>query len=486
MSGRIKSSVILANAFLTYSSLYLEHDSPESALKYAKISVALIQQAWSILEKRVKTGTTKAEIGNPEADPDAPALDNGRASAKTTSNPKGPDLAVLNGAHFWSIVPSLFRGLCLLSRILALQGLFQEALHYVQRARSIADAVQAKHLIVRASCLMARYWAQSGKIETAKEYVDKATPHAKGLETSMDVVTYHSCVAQVHGMEGSWEEERQAHHRAALVLEELTLPQWISSTDKFGTTEVDVTGLMAGLRLDPVPATRKTVRATRTTKTAPKKPPLPKPKSAHGRSEETKARNPAEECAPLVTMRKELLWSQAVSVLSRGEITAASQLLEIAGGLLGSRSSEIHQQVLTHQTLALQGLQAMAADFTYNVLPESTISFPAVSALEGQMPEPLPATNKAPISGKSDSTARLPPRKTKRTKEMIREDFAATLRKARDGLREVQSAAIHSCSTSLISQLCNHLSQLTILLSVMTPDATPNIKPLFTSFSMGQ
>ncbi|KAH8723892.1 peptidase family C50-domain-containing protein [Phaeosphaeriaceae sp. PMI808] len=504
LSGRLRLNKILADAAYVHSLLASVAGCYRDAAKHAKQCVALNRRIWAALESRANA--KKATDGS-ETDVDEsskPAFD----PLSSMRNEKGAPLvtsvthAALNGADFWSLVPTLYRGLMQHSQVFAYQGLLHEAIYVAEQAEKIASATKSPTLMTDNASWRADCWAQSGR-------PDKARPILDSLGKDMDrkclsIVGYRSAVARVHHWEGQYQEEATTYSVLDQLLQDLTSPIYIKSLDSFLSDVDTLAEQMSQMTVDVVSTqTVKTATTTRGRKPAIKstQQTIPKPVSksaSKARSKATlavktktaplakvKAGTTApsevscstEQCSILHTFHIELMHRGVLANLLQDDLTTASTLLAQIEEGQDHVSRDLSHVWATFKMALAQGFKQIAENFDVNTLPESTIAFPAIS-LERRLSDDSTAKRTALASSRAT--------KSNRGKTQPQEDFAETLQHARDRLVEAHTLSATNGPNYMFQQISMALGTVTVLLSAFTGGKLGgSLHPLYAAY-MGE
>ncbi|ORY08698.1 peptidase family C50-domain-containing protein [Clohesyomyces aquaticus] len=486
LSGRVRFNKILADACYVHSLLSFTKGSPKDASRYAKRCVALNRRIWAALENKANSKRT-AQSDSSETD--------GEGASKGTFDPlssirneKGIPLVMsvtheaLNGPEFWPIVPSLYRGLMLQSLIYAHQGLLQEAVYTAEQAEKVASATHSQSLLTDNRSHIADYWAQGGRSDKAQSVLD--TVDLADGHKHISIIQHYSSVARVHHSNKKSAEELAAYEVLERILKDLTVPTFIKSLDSFSSSVDMMAQQMANVSLsvateeDTAP-----VKKTRGRKPTPKAAPkvasriAPQPSRKAAQQSPLMSTSIVEECEPLNIIRAEVCCRKALQHALEEDLTKATELLDSAQGLAKGEASLLHH-LATFKTLLLQSMKELSKDFTYNTLPESTIAFPAIGHSDRKSVEAVMA--------KRANTVVPPTGKGGRGKKIIKEDFIATLRQARDCLVEIHTFSSQVGSAANFQQVSYALGQVTVLLSAASSgEMRGSLHPLYVAF-MGE
>jgi separase len=280
----------------------------------------------------------------------------------------------------------------------------------------------------------------------------------------------------------------EALEEATNILDQRTSTHYIHVLDRLISSDDILSDQMAQMKLGTSDTCRTATRAkpTRTRK------PAVKTTAKSTRNTSKLGAGPVsasamEDCRPLLGLRGDILRKKAAALLLQDKLTTAATLLAQAASIRSGHEGLVQQSTIEFRRLVLQATKEMAADFTFNVLPESTISFPALARPERKMSEPA-ASRAAFLSPLRKSMVLSPsPRKGGRAKRVVKEDFTATLRSARDCVAGVQALALQTCSVSVVHQICTVFSHITVLLSAVNPGVPKgSLHPLSAALSMGK
>jgi separase len=480
LSGRIRFNRILADACYVYSLLTLRTGYQKDAARYAKQSVALNRRIWAALESKIaaKKATQPVDTDTDMADTSQTAFD----PLSSMRNDKGVPLvmsvthASLNGPELWTLVPRLHRSLMQQSRVFAHQGLLHEAVYVAEQADKVASATASRSLVLENSSCRAEYWALSGRADKAQSAIGSITLSEPYNYLSM--AAYHSSVARIHHSNKEYEDEIATYERLEQVLNELTAPSFIKKMDRFSLNVEDLAEQVSAMTLDkPEPKKKPPTKGARGRKPAPKVAPRTTTKSIQ------KVVKPATvvttsistECFSLQSLQAEIILRRALTSLGQEDVPGSLELLQQAESFVHAQDKHVQQLWVGFKTALSQCFQALANDFTFNTLPESTIAFPSINRVERGTPE-QPA---------SKSGAKPPARGGEGKKEM-KQDFIKILCEGREKLKESYNLCLQSSSNHSFYQAALALGQVTVLLSAVAGDESQgSLHPLYAAHMSG-
>lgn len=482
LSGRIRLNRLLADASYVYSLLSLKTGNHGDALRHAKRCVALNRRVWATLENRSTTKT----VSRPDSDTEMENLTEGVANLMSSARDVPVIMSIthesLNGAAFWSLVPSLYRGLCHQSQVFSHQGMFQEAVYFAEQADKVASAVNARPFMIDNISRRAEYWVHGGQAHKGQDLLDLVKPSL--ADKSMVLATYHLSNAYVCRANREFSQEIESYEAAGTILRNLSEPVFIQSLERFTAVDDLRADQVADILLEVSSANKKTkkpVKPVRSRKPVVKAPIRParkliasKPPNFPGSS--------AEECPQLFNLQGDMLRGKAMVMLLQDKLSMAIELLQCAEDLDNGHQSSIQQHSANFKRLLAQSMKEISSDFTFNTLPESTISFPAITRGDSKLSEGSDASPMY-LSPSQRPSLVISPAKGPRGKKNIKEDFIATLRRARECIAEVHVLAIQTGSSSVVHQICCALGHITVLLSAANPGSPKgSLHPLYAAY----
>ncbi|KAJ9643515.1 separin protein [Coniosporium tulheliwenetii] len=398
LSSRIGYNRLLSDACYIQSLLSFETGAYETALVCARRCHRLNQRVWANLENCAtrQARTSPNEVAESEVDSLVEGMS--RLMAPTASNPPPPTMSMthesLSGARFWALVPALFRGLIHLTRLLTHMGMLQEAVCFAEQAHRVAVAAHSDALTVQVLTIAADLWLSSGRLDKGSEYLGKAAGLSKTIEMGQVVVNYKQSMAMAHRLLDEKEEELTVYDEAISIVQRLVSPHFIHSLSRipFDEPTGDLEKRMEKLSLaapeEPRRRTVKTATKAVVTKKSTVKTPARTNRKDATKSVQGSVPSTADECPGLLNVYGEIIRRKATALLLEDKLSDAAGLIAQAEELCHGHGSLVQQQLVVFRSATQHGLKAMAADFTYNVLPESTISFPAVAQALRKLSEP--------------------------------------------------------------------------------------------------
>ncbi|KAI9875970.1 MAG: hypothetical protein M1830_007652, partial [Pleopsidium flavum] len=488
LRGRIRLNRLIADAAYVYSLLAFSEGHPETALASAKRCVRLYYRAWSGLELQTSNRTKSTQMdsnGN-----DLSGLSESFSILAVSACSVPPIMSSthesLKSPSFWSLVPSVYRGLTLLSKLFAHQGMFLETIHYTEQTQRVVDAVRAGPWMAHNLAVSGDYWTRGENLQKGHDILDQAQDLTLQMPSTRDTATFYCHLANLHRMRCRWDDEAEAYESADKVLRGLTATGFVEQLQYTLPAVQGLEARMAKLALQdeqscPEPAVKRQVRQR-----------TKDPKKGRDQDPEVlllKSQSSASECSTLLRVKGDILRQHACAMILRQKLEDATSILMVADGFPKSQQGLIQQRLGTAKQLLLHGLKSMSADAVFCILPESSISFPAVAigskSKERQIGERSP-TRVYRLSPPRRPNTKSGGRKSGRPKTPVTEDFVDFLYQARETLAEVQIMAVQMCSSNTLHVISNVVSSILMLLSAScSAKAKNSINPYSAVHSRG-
>lgn len=498
LSGRVIFQRIVADACYVSSLLSSTCGDHKNAARYARQAVIVNRRIWAALEAKTNARKVTSAVGSDLLSEKSPSVSSGPSHSTLTkgSAPVTSSIthAALKGPDFWSLIPCLYQALIHHSAVIAGQGLFEEAVHVLQQAEKVAQAIESPTLLVDNTSRLAELWIQSGR-------PDKAQPLLSGLPTPstqkhISLVPYHLSMARMYNTSQRFEEEMAEYDTLERLLHHLSSPAYLTGLENTPSTLDVLSDKVTALTLDEPPPERFRQPRSGRTRTAPVR---IAPKTAartttrSSRSAPTKlaptvsrVRNAAQSpsttgnlgadnaCTSLEDFLTEVAHRRVALHLLQGD---DAQALSALNTVEMTRQSQDGFHAWVHfKTMLAHAIKSIANDFALNTLPESTIAFPSIPPTDSQG---------------SEESAKRPvikaPSKNVRMKRQGREDFVQAVQIEREKLAEAHSRFANAASNHTFRQLSAALSQATVLLSAVSQGRVRgSIHPLYSAYMSGK
>ncbi|KAH0280959.1 hypothetical protein KCU91_g670, partial [Aureobasidium melanogenum] len=419
----------------------------KQAMVHAKRYVLSCQQTLTFLElqhaPRLDTSgstTSQEELAN--------AVDKLNISESGRASQPEPDHTMNQGAALSSIVPDLLNSFLHLAETYAHQGLRTEASYYLDQADVLVTRVGAPEL--RTKILVQR---------EAQAYIEGIEINSQvddsHLVDSIDLVKLGITRGDIFAAEENWERAQQEYEKAESMAARLASKRFI---EKPGAPRLQLDKSRV-LKAAPVPNGKRAVAKT----AASKVPPAKTPKKANTKAKTPTATTaPNQENVPISSLCSATLRQRGLLLINQGETDLGLELLERAECMKCDSTQEVLQQLAMAEGLLRKFGDELSLDFTFNVLPESTISFPALSTTVSRKPTTQASLSSTPMSLANSTT----PKKTSRQKRAD-DEFARFLCEAQDRLSNIQRRSASTAGMSVFHQLCGLGSKAMLLLSAL-------------------
>jgi len=395
-----------------------------------------------------------------------------------TPNPRAAYMMPMRRRN-WLLVPRLFHSLLRLSTLYTYGGLSREAYYYMEQAQKVVKGMPSASYQARFHAQAGQLTNRSGDYESGTDHFDKAelAYQANGLDDHY--VEFQLFLAEKYMLGRDFGAADAAFARANNTLDRVTdivtiLGEATNSENMGLEVQMDRMSL-TGI---PHTTTRPDQRATSETNTSVTvKQPIKIPTKVFPKASSL-----------LRFQQARISRQRALRFLYAGDFDKAQELLSSSASDTVKPHQLVLQTLLEAQLCLRRGLESMAADLTFCVLPESTISCPSVKPLAR-----LPVEASSQVVGKNDRsgrtkrvTSKKPARATKAQCQPSYPDFIGFLQQTQDTLSEVCPLAIRAASTAEMHTLVDVLSRSLIMSSSLGPSMLKSHNhPITISFVTG-
>ncbi|KAH0011416.1 hypothetical protein KCU78_g10029, partial [Aureobasidium melanogenum] len=447
---------IVRARFAFVSSLYARSiGQVKQAIVQAKRYVLSCQQTMTFLELQHAPRNNASSSTAPQEEL-VNGVDKLTISNSDQASQLEPEPAINQGAAFSAIVPDLLNSFLHLAETYAHQGLRTEASYYLDQADALVTRVGALELRT--------------KIQVQRE----AQAYIEGIETnnhvddgdlvdSIDLIKLGITRGDIFAAEEeNWERAQQEYEKAESMAARLASKSFIEKLEA-PRLQPDKS------RLTKAAPAQNGKRAI--TKTAASKvPPAKTPKKASTKAKITVSTTvPNQENVPISSLCAAALRQRGLLLINQGETDVGLELLERAESMKYDSTQEVLQQLAMAEGLLRKFGDELSLDFTFNVLPESTISFPALSTTANKKPSTQASLSSTPMSFANSTT----PKKSSRQKRAD-DEFARFLCEAQERLANIQRRSASTAGMSIFHQLCGLGSKAILLLSALNASMPPS------------
>ena len=391
------------------------------------------------------------------------------------------------GFRFWPLLRS-FVDACLFHRTLSNYcGMHQEAIYALEQAEKAARSIGSQGLLGKILVSKSEIASSSGDHHESWKCLEEASPLYKSADDSLDVVLHHRSLGNFYHREHQWKPEVEAYAQAELVLDRI----FASASRDYSAIECSTVSTNAGkttLSMDggngkrmpqKPPGQRKPLRSARS---KPKEETRILPSPSKGLTIQT------DDWPSLEIVRSDILRRKAENAIAQHRYAeAAVLLLDTVPHYLPAETT-----VRLHAALASlrirEGISHMAGDAVFGMLPESTLSYPATSALgQGQSEGSANDRNgntkprKPQSRVQPGSKADLHPRLT------ISMPFVDRLLEALSLATDIHSDVLEKCSNFTVYKVCASLGTAAMLLASTRSDvALGRVESLMIPYTIGK
>ena len=480
-SNRRAYELAHAQGWLLQSKFCLESGASHEALTAAKSAVRLLNSAWASIErstggKVIKAVAEPADVEERDDHANAVAgLAIGVSKLQLTPKDREEEAPRNDkGAAFWTVLPIMCRGTLHLSDMYAYHGLYAEANYYSERAVELAESTGSTILLSRTRSHRSRLLAVAGRSEEADLCLTKGAELCSDGDPMAQID--RSCAkASVLAREGSLKEALEAYDDAIRTTQRMQAADFVEHLGGLMTGEEIPAAQTAALFIAPVEACGKNVSRSRpATKalTAKRAPASKAPKKATAARPtntcmvpnrgETTATEPNRESYLLQKSKRDILLESVLVSLRLG--VADEDLLQSIEQVRSATSGSVRQVHVQFQQLMRKVSAALQSDICYNMLPESTLSFPALVRTERRPSEHGMSRPSLLSSPQKTGPSVIIPAKTARARSAV-DSLVSLLLAAKDCLVGNRTVSLLFSSTADTYVESSMLSSVSMLLS---------------------
>ncbi|KAF2673384.1 hypothetical protein BT63DRAFT_475910 [Microthyrium microscopicum] len=463
VNSTLKTNQLLSHALLIASKLKLQTGFAAWALRDAKCAVKLLQRNWAIIENSTPSHVPQRGSDSfVDSTLDVSTKSNNQWSKQLTHD-------ALKGAKLWHLVPALLRTYYNLFEIYKHHGAYAEAFYWVDSAEKIVNTLCVPKSQLFNLSLLAEQKIADGKIEDGQRHLEQAVELAENIQPCMELVRHHQSISRMWKARGEVDDELEAIDSAIKSVEGMATSAPIGKPTPL-PAEDDLAAKMSDLKLDEKVAPAKTARkargAPRTVPvTATKKKPAPKTATLKG--SKPAAQGPViTESAPLKSLRSSLLIDKAITLISRDRLSEASDCLAELEEAKESTYFSFRQKFAAIRLNLQHIMKSIASDCALGMLPESTISIPALSMIETK--DILSSSTKASATMNNAVAKTRTVRKVAKGKSIKPSDsveLASSLAETQDALAVIQPVAIRTASIAEFTELGSIMAGVAVFVS---------------------
>ena len=476
-----------ADADLLQSKMAAIVGNSYEALLFARLSVKGYYRTWAILERQRADSAAKCDQVLENSQSDSLTKDLSELNITDSVATKAPSTkhAALENAAFWSLVPRMFDGLLVLCSGFAHAGLYSETMYYLGEAQKIAESVRAPALLAQFLAIKTFYTYQGGEAKEAEALLERAQDAIGKLPINQDASVLRLQMTKLGINSHPSESAMATLEDAKSILQDLKRRKHITLMFEKPDGVENVEEEFGDMSLHNHDSNS---RAQRTRTAVPchqsKAPKLIKEAQTLPTSSEDFV---DVEVLALCRAEGEICRKQASAVLALGNLDMASALIQ-AGELKPKRlQDKISQALLCAEVSLRRGIQELASHPVYNIVPESTISYPSVCRSEE-------TSRMFAVELKGQKQPRQPRKPSKRTVGTKKPESAVPeetdyqlLCSARQSIVGVLRLAQKIASSRSLYHLLDVFSRTMITLTALpTPSASAPFSPTSLIFATGE
>ncbi|RMY87990.1 hypothetical protein D0862_10550 [Hortaea werneckii] len=468
-----------AQCWLNQSKFCQEIGALEEALGAAKTAVRLLSSAWATVERSLSEDSSQSVAEVVTMDVDKPKHDGAKGLVSGISKlqlkpmddktAKAPE----KGAAFWGLALPMCKALMCLSDLYAHHGLFGDANYYSERAVKVAESVGSKPITLRTRCQRVRLLASAGRFDDANLCLEAVDQTELGNNPLLQIDLQRTKGMLLH-KEDALQEAARAYDCALQSVRRMQSTGPTRDLERLGPEEQTLAAKTANLKIESEPKSdaadarkRPSTRAARPKAAVKGRKPAAAASASRatggrGKTKAAPAEGPTAVPYLINKLKRQLLLEKGLAVIQSGCIEDVMSIIEDTASTI---TGTLQQRQLQFQCLMRKANETLESDISYNMLPESTLSFPAIvrqgrklSSEGTSRPSLLPSPSK-----NSDGlvVAAKAPARSRQGAQGLTELLLA----ARDCLIGTRSASLKFSSTAETYRECSMLSSTTLLLS---------------------
>ncbi|KAI7544416.1 hypothetical protein KC331_g6825 [Hortaea werneckii] len=468
-----------AQCWLNQSKFCQETGALEEALGAAKTAVRLLSSAWAAVERSLSEDSSESVAEVVTMEPDKPKHDaaNGLVSGISRLQLKPLDdkaaKAPEKGAAFWGLAPPMCKALTCLSDLYAHHGLFGDANYYSERAVKVAESVGSKSITLKARCQRARLLANAGRFDDATLCLE-GVDQTEFRDHPMLQIDLQRTKGFLLCKEDSLQEAARAYDCALQSVQRMQSTESTRDLERLESEEQILAAKTKNLKLESESKAdaadakkRPSTRAARPKAAVKGRKPAAaastsRPTSGRGKTKAAPVEGPSAVPYLINKLKRQLLLEKGLVVVQSG---CNGEVMSIVEDTASTITGTLQQRQLQFQYLMRKANETLESDISYNMLPESTLSFPAIvrqgrklSSEGNSRPSLLPSPSK-----NSDGlvVAAKPSARSRQGAQGLTDLLLA----ARDCLIGSRSASLKFSGTAETYRECSMLSSTSLLLS---------------------
>ncbi|RMX74432.1 hypothetical protein D0869_12600 [Hortaea werneckii] len=468
-----------AQCWLNQSKFCQETGALEEALGAAKTAVRLLSSAWAAIERSLSEDSSQSVAEVVTMEPDKPKHDaaNGLVSGISKLQLKPLDdktaKAPEKGAAYWGLASPMCKTLMCLSDLYAHHGLFGDANYYSERAVKVAESVGSKSITLKARCQRARLLANAGRFDDATLCLE-GVDQTESRDNPMLQIDLQRTKGFLLCKEHSLQEAARAYDCALQSVQRMQSTESTRDLERLESEEQILAAKTKNLKLESEPKAdaadarkKPSIRAARPKSTVKGRKPVAAASTSRatggrGKTKAAPVEGPTAVPYLINKLKRQLLLEKGLVVIQSG---CNDEVMSIIEDTASTVTGTLQQRQLQFQYLMRKANETLESDISYNMLPESTLSFPAIVRQGRKMSsEGISRPSLLPSPSKNSDGLVVAAKPSARSRQGA-QGLTDLLLAARDCLVGTRSASLKFSSTAETYRECSMLSSTSLLLS---------------------
>ncbi|KAL8999487.1 MAG: hypothetical protein Q9169_001692 [Polycauliona sp. 2 TL-2023] len=465
--SRTDTHRVLMDVASLSSQLATRQGHPSMALLFARQGLRIAHQTWTSISKRQKISSVqdsgsahKREVGG---------LEDSMVGVMVLGNDrKEDDLAIRSRApELWSLVPRLHKAFIQVANWYNDEGMFAEAKSYLEMSRRFAESVSAHGLLGQSLVQLGDIMTRSEDYVGADRSLDRAAQLYIAPERDQQKVMFNLNLSKYQLATGQLSAAEETCEIAESMLQRFTATA-LNKDDPASGSNVDLLQeQLSKIKLEEdapcVPPSKKRIPV----KVAASK--VPRAGKGSKTVQKGSSDAPASSSSGSSVLGNAILHQQVLLALRGGKLERVNDLLVEAATRYCSPMDVVFNAAAVAEISIRRGLCAMTGDPVFCVLPESTISLPALLHMVPLSPSILPRTK--PVRGAKGAgkgaTASSGSSKMQAPSPNSDNSLCQYFQEAQMGTSRVYELAQRSCTTATLRHLSKLMAETLVMLSAL-------------------
>ena len=474
-------ALLKSEAANLHSVLAVYQGKPMEALYYSRLAVKLMHREWANLgipsDKHEPNKTPN--VPGAKGDEVLAPMSSLAISAHAATPDAGTGQGLSHHRRIWSLIPRLFRSLLRLSKLYANGGLLPEAQYYMEQGQKVAKNAPSSSFEGCFHAQAGHYMVLSDSSESAASHFHKAELAYQAHQPDPSYVEFQLFVAEKRTLEDDFSSAELAFASAEKTLDQIR--EMAPSRGRLDPSEV------SGLedRMASMALAEARHRDTKPDRGAPKG----KKAGVIANISARAAQRAPVNASPWCSRRAIILRQRALTAIQIGDLDRTDQLLKAASSQTAEPHQLVLQTLLEAQLYFRRGLESMASDLNFCILPESTTSCPSAKPFSHyQVGAPEHNLEKKEVSRCNKKlVTKTATRATKVQPPPVQPTFCDLLQQAQCCLNDIQALATKAAPMVDVHTLADVLSRTLVMLSSFNSSTLKATRhPIHVAFTTGE